>query len=185
MCSDQRYPGAAVLNLLCNSWASTPLLIAVVVSFIAVCFGLQGGRGTRTVSGSFFEGPGLSNSAAVSTVISLLPLLLSGEVRRDPTSASLLGAATLLFAVTTFLGIWLYGGVAAAPHTKEGDLVKVTIPLYLIVVQNVIMSCLIVGAGCFLVFVLVTPILRPQPLAAKSNNSITILECTDVGCRRR
>ncbi|MDR3525595.1 MAG: hypothetical protein P4L66_16005 [Acetobacteraceae bacterium] len=154
------------------------------MSVLAACYGLKSGSGrTRTVSAGFFEGPGLTNSGAVSTVLSLIPLLLSADVRSEPKSVSLLGAATLVFALSTFLGLWLYGGVAAAPHATEGGVIKVTIPRRLIVVQNVIMSCLIVGAGCFLVFLLVTHSLVPPD--AKSNSKVTILECTDDNCRRR
>jgi len=166
-------------------WAWSPLLIAFFASLIAAGYGYAKGEKEQTVGESFFAGPGLTNSGAISTILALIPLLISPEVRRDTPSASLLGAATLLFALATFLGQWLYASVAAAPRTQDGDLVKITVPPRLIAVQNVIITCLIVGAGCFLVFVLTTPMLGPPREAAKSNNTVTILECTNDGCRRR
>lgn len=159
--------------------------MALGLSVIAATYAFAGGGKSRTIGDSFFAGPGLTNSGAVSTILSLIPLLLSAEVRRDVPSASLLGAATLLFALTTFLGLWLYASVAAAPRVKDGELIKITVQPLLIGVQNIIITCLIVGAGCFLVFVLVTPMLGPTREPTKSGNRVTILECTDDGCRRR
>jgi hypothetical protein len=49
----------------------------------------------------------------------------------------------------------------------------------------VVVTFLIIGAGCFVVFVLVTPALGPSPEVSKSNSKVTILECTNDGCRRR
>ena len=177
--------GVTLLNLPLTPWVWAPLLIAFGLSVIAGAYGLAGSGNDRTIGDSFFAGPGLTNSGALSTILALIPLLLSGEVRRDVPSASLLGAATLLFALTTFLGQWLYASVAAAPRVKDGELIKITVPPVLIAVQNVIITCLIVGAGCFLVFVVITPLLGPLHEVAKSNNKVTILECTDDGCRRR
>jgi hypothetical protein len=174
-----------VFNLPSTPWVWTPLILALVASAIAAGYAFRQGAKEQPVGESFFQGPGAANAGAVSTVLTLVPLLLSPEVRRDAPSASLLGAATLLFAVATFFGLWLYGGVAAAARKKEGDIVKVTVKPYLIAVQSVVVTFLIVGAGCFVVFVLVTPALGPSHDVAKSNSKVTILECTDDGCRRR
>lgn len=175
-----------MLNLPSTPWLWTPLIAAVLVSVLACLFAYSEKAtkaAPRIIARSFFEGPALTNSGAISTVLSMIPLLLSQDVRADPASASLLGAATLLFAITTFLGFWLYSAVAAAKRV-EPDLVSLP-SNRLIAVQGVVIYCMIVAAACFVAFILVTPLLKSVPGPEPKLPATFLLECSDAGCKPR
>jgi len=170
-----------MINLVCTPWAWVPLILAVIISVIAVLFANAepaSPDAPRIVNVRFFQGPALTNSGAVSTVLAMLPILLSSDVREDTVSASLLGAATLLFSITTFLSVWLYSTVPA--QKQSGDALTLTSNL-LIIVQGVVVSCMLVAASCFVVFLLVTPLLG-QARGHAPAPKVVILKCTHSGC---
>ncbi len=151
-----------MIHILTSPWAWVPLVVALVMCGGSTFYAKPATATTGTkVSKKFFEGPGLTNSGAVSTVLSLLPLLLSDVVRGDPASTALLGVATLLFAFSTLLGVWLYSTVAA--RIDEND--KLAFDWRLNAIQGIIVWCMVVAAGCFLAFILFTPLLKPAPPA--------------------
>lgn len=184
-----------------SSWGFTPLAIAALLTLVSALYSARskpepaapaaqtGGKPAKAaaakplrVDKSFFEGPGLTNAGAVSTVLSLLPLLVAEEVSADPIGAPLLAAASLLFALSTFFGLWLYSMVATHPldggsHT-EGQ------ARFLIGLQAAIVGWMVVGAGCFVVFIVASPALSPQPPDARpAPAAAMVLQCDAKGCK--
>ncbi|HEX3885850.1 MAG TPA: hypothetical protein VHW05_00025 [Phenylobacterium sp.] len=171
-----------MLHLERSLWSWVPLGLALLMSLgaaVAATLKPASAQAPREVDKRFFEGPGLANSGAVSTVLAMLPLLLSAEVRQDNASASLLGVATLLFSITTFLGLWLYSAVAAQAVRRDGKMLLASNRL--IVIQGVVVSCMIVAVGCFIAFILVTPLLG-QKRGAQATPAAVFLKCSASGC---
>lgn len=163
-------------------WAWAPLGLAALMSLLAASFAWAKPASVtspRVIYRRFFEGPGLTNSGTVATFLSMLPILLSSEVREDIASASLLGAATLLFSLTTLLGLWLYSTVAAR-KVRKGQTLQLT-SNHLIAVQGVIISCMMVAVGCFIAFILITPLLGARPSPAPTPSAVH-LKCDRRGC---
>ncbi len=172
-----------MINLTATPWSWVPLCLAVVLSALAAWFANQtpaSRAGPRVLNIRFFQGPALTNSSAVSTVLSMLPILLSSDVREDTVSSSLLGVATLLFSLTTFLSVWLYSTVPA--QKQSGEAISLDSNL-LVIVQSIVVSCMLVAAGCFVVFLLVTPLLgQARDHAGSGAPKVVFLKCTGAGC---
>ena len=169
-----------MIHIIGNGWAWGPLAIAAFISVVATLFALRGKKKNSHVPRSFFfNGPAFSNAGAASTLLALLPLMISEEVRADPVSASLLAAASLLFSAATFTGFWLYSTINAQP-VEANDMIVLKRPAWA-AAQATVISLLIVGAGCFVAFVMFTNILGPSSVAA--DGGTILLECGDGGCK--
>jgi hypothetical protein len=161
-----------------NPWFWAPLAggigLAVLVAIYAHAHNKS--RCPLNVRESFFNGPARNWAGAGGTALTLLPILLSAEIRVDPTSASLLGAAALLFALSTVLGFRLYTSVHSLPKPDDKS-VRITSPR-LIVEQGIVYTLIITALVCVVLFLFYSPVLGgsavktelpPPPIQEKSN----------------
>lgn len=140
-----------------TGWAWWPISAAALLSAVFFILGLHYNRARPLrLKKTYFEGPAFANASTISTLLAILPILLSDEIRADTVSASLLGVAALLFTVSTFLSLWLYTTVLAKEETNG----LITLDSALLVgLQGIIIACMMVAVLCFMTFIFATRVL--------------------------
>lgn len=154
-------------------WFWGPIIGAILLAviFVVAAYRYNARKCPRTISENFFNGPVrnwvVSGGGAA---ISLLPIILSAEIRKDPVSLSILGAAAVLFLVSMIVGLWLYTSVQSLQSPQQGAVI-IPSPFW-VAVQGAVFAWLIVAIVSLLLFVVFSPVLGPNSgMSAKSGVS--------------
>lgn len=141
-----------------SPWFWVPIAVGVGLAFISAvaAYVYNHEKGQRPVHQDFFQGPVRNGASAAGTVIALLPIILSEDIRGDEISGSLLAATTILFLASMLIGLWLYTCIAALRKPNPNS---VEVTWFWIAIQGVIFSFQALAVASLIAFVLFSPIL--------------------------
>ncbi len=146
-----------------NPWFWAPMLggFILAVIFMAAAYYYNAEQCPRTIPEKFFSDNPIRSLALAGggTALSLVPIILSDEIRKDAMSLSLMSASTLMFLLSMLVGLWLYAGTRSLP-SPSANAVTIQTPFW-IALQGGIFAFLVTAILTFGIFVLFSPALAP------------------------